>query len=199
MERVVNTAALSNTDLSEEVLYGLFFADVALEEVPLDYIEGGLLGLSVSDSGVEDNKLYLRVNYNISYPLKLLGTNGVHIYQQRCARIWNGYDPNQNKEDESYVYVAKYGQVYHESRYCSYINPSISCISRSEIKNVRNADGERYKKCPYCKGSGEYCYITTWGERYHSDLSCSALKRTVYRMKKSEAMEKYDACSKCGH
>ena len=198
MDETVDEVSLLNMeDDSEELLYGAFLINVKKNGVPLDYVVGGLAGLYFLDSKVDDREIHLQVSYLLNYPISILGRQGFYITQKRSARIWNGFDPVQNKMDESYVYVAEYGTVYHSSRYCAYIDPTIHSIKKDEIKSARNLSGSKYKKCPYCKGKSDYYYITIWGDCYHRDIQCSALKRTIYRMTRKEAEEKYKGCSKC--
>lgn len=199
LDELSQTAAVYNNSLfTKESIYGLFLADLKKDDVPMDFVEGGYLGFDFSESYVDEYRVCLDVTYRLQYPLTFLGNQGFIIHQRRCARIWNGFDPNQNKDGEAYVYVAKYGTVYHLSRYCSYIDPTIRSVTKEDLPKARNSSGSKYKKCDCCKGKQDCYYITSWGECYHSDISCSALKRTIYRMKLQEAEESYSRCSKCG-
>ncbi len=199
MENVVNKTALLEDDISEILLSGLFLAEVKLQKVPEDYIEGGFLGFQTLGSEIKDNRIYLRVSYGISYPLSVLGKQSFSVKQQKCARIWNGYDPSQGSGKEGYVYVTKYGKAYHRSKYCKYIDPTIRSVAKNEISSQRNADGGRYERCSCCRKKNSVYYITTWGDCYHGDIHCSGLKRTVYRMKETEAKSRFKECPKCGH
>ena len=72
-------------------------------------------------------------------------------------------------------------------------------VQGKEISGLRNESGGRYYACEHCGGKGGGpAYITDYGDRYHSSLSCSGLKRTVYAVPLSEVIGK-GACSKCGH
>ena len=199
LDELSQTAAVYNNSLlTKESIYGLFLADLKKDDVPMEFVKGGYLGFDFSESYVDEYRVCLDVTYRLQYPLTFLGNQGFIIHQRRCARIWNGFDPNQNKDGEAYVYVAKYGTVYHLSRYCSYIDPTIRSVTKEDLPKARNSSGSKYKKCDCCKGKQDCYYITSWGECYHSDISCSALKRTIYRMKLQEAEESYSRCSKCG-
>lgn len=119
------------------------------------------------------------------------------------ARKWIGYDVikgnNRLKADE-WVYITPNGSVYHRRRNCSYLNPSIHCASINEIKERRNRDGEKYKCCEICgrEHTAGICFYTEYGNRYHTSLQCSGLKRTVKRVKLSEVKGRRP-CSKCGN
>ena len=68
------------------------------------------------------------------------------------------------------------------------------------IVTVNEALAEGYTACRLCGGEPglfSYYYVTEEGERYHTSLSCSGLKRTVYLVRLSEA-EGRTACSRCG-
>ena len=66
----------------------------------------------------------------------------------------------------------------------------------SMVGSLRNADGARYTRCASCGMEGGTVYITNYGNRYHSSLTCGGLKRMVYLIRLSEA-QGYHACQKC--
>lgn len=119
------------------------------------------------------------------------------------ARKWIGYDVNkestQSLEDE-WVYITKTGKVYHRKRNCRYLNPSIRCGGMNSMEGKRNKNGEKYSRCEICgRGNGEgICFYTEYGNRIHSSLQCSGLKRTVKSVKLSEVGGRRP-CSICGN
>lgn len=100
--------------------------------------------------------------------------------------------------EETYVYITKYGTVYHKSLSCSHLNLHISEVTYSEIESARNASGGKYYPCEYCdehNAEGIY-YITTYGECYHSNKDCRGLLRNVEKILLKEA-ESLEECSDC--
>ena len=96
------------------------------------------------------------------------------------------------------VYVTETGLVYHRDYHCTHLELSIHMVLQSEIESLRNEGGGKYHPCQHCmKGAGGGVYITDTGDRYHSSLSCSGLKRTIYAVPLSEVAGK-GACSRCG-
>ena len=117
-----------------------------------------------------------------------------------CSRKWVGYDPLEGEDKGDYVYVTKYGQAFHRSLSCPYLKPSVHAISEGMVKESRSVSGGKYSSCPKCKGkrNNGTVYITDYGDVYHSSLNCSALKRSVNRIKLEEA-ESYHPCGKCAN
>ena len=121
-------------------------------------------------------------------------------YQEKIRiKAWVGYEkPGFDKDDEETVYVTETGMVYHKDYHCTYLELSIHMIPSEGIENLRNESGGKYYPCEYCmRNGGSGVYITDTGNRYHSSLSCSGLKRTVYAVPLSEVIGK-GACSRCG-
>ena len=95
------------------------------------------------------------------------------------------------------VYITAQGTVYHKSRQCTYLNPSIRQITQEQLDTARNSSGAKYYLCERCgKRSGSGIYITDYGEKYHYDKNCSGLKRSIFSVPLSEVQDK-GACSKC--
>ncbi len=100
--------------------------------------------------------------------------------------------------DHTTVYVAENGVVYHTDRNCTHIHLSIMPTTLEQAKTLRNVYREKYKPCEKCgKHASGTVYITTDGDRYHSSLECSGLKRTVHTMHLDEVGD-LRPCSKCG-
>lgn len=105
---------------------------------------------------------------------------------------WNG------QQTEIYVYVTPNGKKYHFSENCTYLKVVVYAAKSQEIEDLRNASGEIYYPCNFCHSAkGGLVYYTTWGNRYHAQSDCPALKHTVLIIPLSQANGR-SACSKCG-
>ena len=97
-----------------------------------------------------------------------------------------------------YVIVTDNASVYHLTEACTYLSLTVRQVRLSEVEHLRNKDRAKYYPCERCaKGrSGEGCYITTIGRRYHFDRNCSCLKRS-WRWVPIENCS-LPPCSRCG-
>lgn len=117
---------------------------------------------------------------------------------------WIGYDLSagdgtNREEGEEMVYITRSGAAYHRIRSCTYLNPSIQLMGISEAQNAVNSEGRRYTACMACGGNSAVVYVTAGGERYHSTVSCSGLKRTIESVTLQEAIAAgRHACPGCG-
>ena len=95
--------------------------------------------------------------------------------------------------------MAQYGEVYHQTSECTYLKLTIRSVNEADVINMRNDSGSKFRKCKLCKNTlnqFQKVYITNYGDRYHRDLNCSGIKRTI-EMKKLSEVEEFKACSKC--
>ena len=151
----------------------------------------------------EDDCIDLVAEYCIKPPVAVVGYQQRILYSRMRTRAWTGYDnsahgANGGVAKEEIVYVTPDGSVFHRSRGCSYLKLSIAGADKSFLDMQRNQDGSIYYPCEECGSScGNTVYITNYGNRYHSTLGCSGLKRTVIAVSISEAGGR-GACSKCG-
>lgn len=168
-------------------------------------LAGGASSISWLRSSVmqEDDCIDLIAEYRIEPPVAVVGYQQRIMYNRMRTRAWTGYDNTFHGTDSSaagaeIVYLTPDGSVFHRSRECSYLKLSIVAVDRSFLDTQRNKDGSKYYSCEECGGScGNTVYITNYGNRYHSTLGCSGLKRTVMAVPISEAGGR-GACSKCG-
>lgn len=167
-------------------------------EAVSDYVAGGSLGVSLLESDFSGNYVNLRANYFVKLPINFFSVKGIAISQGEMSRKWTGDAQDETAED--YVYVTEHGSVYHRSRTCRYLDLSIRSVDAAAVAELRNKGGSKYEACSVCAAkhpNANRVYITDYGVCYHSDLSCSGLKRTIYLIPLSEAGAR-GACSKCG-
>ena len=118
------------------------------------------------------------------------------------AHSWTGYTQGSSSgegrgsTEDPIVYVAENGTVYHLSRSCTHLDLSIKPVDSSRVGDERNRSGGKYKRCEICGGGSGTVYITEEGDRYHSSLTCSGLKRTIYEMPLSQVGGRR-LCSRC--
>lgn len=161
------------------------------------YVGSKALGISLIGSDLSGPEIVLRADYFVKLPIQFFKIRGVHISQASVSRKWTGDNDRWNSID--YVYITEHGTVYHECRNCKYLDLSIRMVEYAEIGHLRNENKHKYSACNQCVANNKHdlqVYITNYGTCYHSSLSCSGLKRTVYLVPKSDVGNK-GPCSKC--
>lgn len=207
-ESIIYEAAIETVEYLAEFTY-LEKSDVFLAKAKFkDYVDNqsliegyivdGVEGVSFKDSIYLDDEGYvcLCINYQVSINVPLLGDlSGERSYVVR-QKAYLGEEMDEEGEkviqDDIYVYITDNKEAYHLSRSCSHLDLSITTTS------LDKADKMGYQPCQFCGDGVNYgVFITQWGERYHSKSDCSGLKRTVYRVKKTQ-VEELGACERCG-
>lgn len=190
----------SGVQLSPGAVSAIAYARIISKGPPAGCVVGRAFGFDLSESTVSDKDIILVANYTISFPVKLFGRTGMRVTQQARAHRWVGFDPSEGKGgDLETVYITKFGKAFHCSLNCSYLNPSIVPVSIDSVEDRRNSGGHKYYPCPLCRGKASVVYITTYGENYHSLITCSGLKRTIRSTTRSDAQNNgFHACGKCG-
>lgn len=154
------------------------------------YVKHGVSGVQFLGSEIGDEYIVLRV----SYAMEHLGTRSFTIRKRAyTGAAWEAAETDATHAEDAYVYVTDNQAVYHTTRQCSYLRLQIRTSALEQAKQ------SGYDACAFCGRNvqGTQVYVTNEGDRYHSSLTCSGLKRTVYRKKKSEVAG-LAACSRCG-
>ncbi len=165
-------------------------------------IRGGANGLNFYHTKILDNgNVDLIVTYYIHIPYSFLGIADYLVTQRVMAHGWIGYtgiDIKYENNDEIIVYVTPHGTVYHKNRNCTHIQLSIQPYLKKDIEEKRNESGGKYYPCERCGShSKDIIYITDTGDRYHSTVTCSGLKREIIEVPLSQ-VGKRNPCSRCG-
>ncbi len=184
-----------------------------IAEAGQDYLEhsciqGGGNGIQMAESRVMDDgeTVDLVMRYQVEIPAGFPGMTKL-VFIQRCRRrAWVGRCKDEagngagaGEDGKGQVYVTETGTVYHLYRDCTHLRLSLRQAEAEQIESLRNQDGGRYRPCEKCCANGtktQILYITEEGDRYHSTLGCSGLKRTVsaVSMKETSGMA---LCSRC--
>lgn len=163
-------------------------------------VEGGSSGIHCDRSvlSLRTGIAELEAVYALRLPVPLFEIM-VERRETMKVKTWTGYEKGGFGEDsDETVYVTENGLVYHRDYHCTYLDLSIRMVNSEDLESLRNQGGGKYRPCAYCGGGNGRVYITEEGDRYHSTLSCSGLKRTVYAVPLSEVIGK-GVCSRCGH
>lgn len=205
---------ISDTEVINQLIVNIGLPSKIKKRIGEEYlnrslIQGGSSGIHVAICpGEADNQdvVDIVLAYKIKPLVDILGFSEFSMANRCRMKIWSGYNIDdqasidRDNNVEEMVYVAETGVVYHLNSSCSYLNPTISNEYVSNIGNKRNLWGEKYYPCEICGYSkNSNIYITEQGNRYHSKINCSGLKRTVSRLALSEAIKRgLGPCSRCG-
>lgn len=150
-------------------------------------------------------------SYQIKLPIQILQGKTYTFVQRSRVRGFIGTtgfgagngNANTGSAEDTIVYITDTGTVYHRSAECTHLKLSISSVNFSEISQLRNEYGSKYKPCEICVKTAKIAdsnsvYIAKEGNRYHNDKNCSGLKRTVIEVKLSEVGGR-PPCSRCGN
>lgn len=196
---------LSGVALTELYAKGQIIKYAGSSYLDQSCIVNGSGGISLAGSSVmgSGDIIDIKVSYRVKSLIALMGFDAFSMSQRYYAKAWTGYDVTQYVSDleqqDPMVYVTETGTVYHTDRNCVYLNPSVEFLSIEAVEDRRNQSGGKYYPCEICGGSaasGEV-YITSQGSRYHGQLNCSGLKRTIYTVPLSQTGGR-GRCSKCG-
>lgn len=175
--------------------------NIGSERLERSIVEGGSAGLDASGTVASPTTgvVQMHVKYRILLPIRFFGRLGMVCEDGFRIKGWNGYQKEgMFTPREDIVYITETGMVYHKDYHCTHLDLSIQMATKSQVKTMRNEVGEKYHVCERCGiSAGNRVYITKQGNRYHSSLGCSGLKRKIYAIPKSEVMGK-GACSRCG-
>jgi len=180
-------------------------ADLA-KKINEKYIENGIDGLDFSESDFSDDEIIdLKVKYTGNVPFNLIKDINPVFYIRAISHKDNGYTDGLsgyvNSNNLEYVYITYNSSVYHMSKNCSHIKLAISQTDSKNVKKLRNLNGHKYYPCEVCKSSlkDNVLYVTDDGTKYHNDITCSGLKRSVRRVTMEKALgEGKRACNRCG-
>lgn len=179
----------------------LFQKELAGQKEVARYVRGGTLGISLLGSRFERDEISLRAQYQMGLPVKVFRIQVFPIEQRADGRKWTGWNgAGVDGNGDIWVYITEHGTVYHTVSSCRYLSPSVRAVDFSQITLLRNMDGEKYRECESCNGQGDrlgQVYITDYGNRYHTNLGCSGIRRTIFMVRLSDAGDKRP-CSKCG-
>jgi hypothetical protein len=190
-----NTAVLSEKaySLAKYAYLGEAVADTAGLAGSIDVITGN------------DDIIDLVKRYHIDVPFDLLNAYDPYTVDRVRVRAFTGYDNLHHLHDdlsapEEMVYVTDHGSVYHRSLGCSHLNLNIRSVDFEKVSKERANDGSKYYPCEYCMKHGSHpgtVYVTDDGNRYHSALSCSGLKRSIHEVPLSQVS--LPPCKECGN
>lgn len=195
------TAVESSMMEEEELLFlsAKAYLLYALEDSALvsKYVDGGAWGIWLWGSAFDGEDIVLQAGYEVKLPISFLGIDTIELSSQNRFRKWNG--DRMIEEQGDYVYVTPTGEVYHATLTCRSINLSVKPSSIDAIPYLRGKNGQKYYECSRCDwkdSKKERVYYTDYGTLYHKDIACSAIKRTVEKVKKEEVTERRP-CSFC--
>lgn len=188
-------------------LNSLYIQGMLQKACPASYLKQmgvrfGRAGIRTEKSRIREGneRIDLRADFCVETLFALPVRKDVEAFSRAAARAWTGYDGSSagaGGSSSGMVYRTVSGSVIHTDPECSYLNPSVTAADPASVAGRRNLYGERYRPCELCpKGAAGQVYITDTGNRYHTSLGCSGLKRTVLAIPVDEA-EDCPVCSKC--
>lgn len=174
---------------------------IGAERLERSIVEGGSSGIHCVKSYLSPQTGIgeLTAEYDIKLPIPMFHIPSITYTETMRIKAWTGYEKGGfGDENADTVYITETGIVYHRDYHCTHLELSIRMVQTADLPALRNESGGKYHPCERCSHRGEGAvYITDSGDRYHSTLSCSGLKRTIYAVKISEVVGK-GACGKCG-
>ncbi|MCD8299719.1 MAG: pilus assembly protein [Clostridiales bacterium] len=178
----------------EQLLFRKYMNDHGYES---SVLTNDLASIVLYDESSEEDYVTLVASYDAKLPIAFWKLSSLPVSQCVKMKKWTGDDPGDDgSEDAEYVYITPTGSAYHTSADCSYLKLSTRSVSFSEIDSLRNKSGGIYYPCS-CYNGSSLVYVTDYGTEYHSDLNCSSLKRTIYKVNIDDVGDRH-ACSKCG-
>lgn len=168
-------------------------------------IKGGIAGISYIKSSVMENGgiVDITTTYGLKYPVNM-SLPTIILGNRYYGHAWVGYEGiggkhNSGEEMDPIVYITPSGTVYHMTINCRHLNPKLMTVLLESVNSMRSNDGSKYYACELCGNKTTFgnVFITEYGNRYHSDINCSGIKRNVKAVHLSEVGGRRQ-CMTCG-
>lgn len=185
---------VSGQDEITELLYEPLLLQALRKEERIEHLR---ISLNKTEGVIQ-----AEISYVFCMETGILPEAEISVVQKFCflPYVGVGGEEEERNDAEDVVYITEKGTVYHEKRSCTYLEIRLEAVSPEEIGRKRNSGGEKYSACELCgkteRSDLNQVYISTSGNRYHSRIDCSSLKRVVKEIKREEAA--LPPCSKCG-
>lgn len=202
---------MDNDILISGINIGYAWKEILTEEVK-SYakkvnVYGGYAGISIIDSKINKNDEGIndiKVNYRISMDFLGGAFHSLRLSNRCYFRSWTGVSivkKNTGDKINQTVYITRTGDVYHLTDTCTYIKIAVAKVKYSEISNLRNETGAKYRVCTKCADKqledDDIIFITASGTKYHCDSKCSKIKRDVIPVDISQTGNR-KLCNRCG-
>lgn len=161
--------------------------------------------IAAEDMFSENGVIDLILHYIVKIPYLPGEGKGIHLVSRCRIKAWTGFEKKiektEDKTKEKMVYITETGKVYHTNTNCTHLKLSIDEVSFYNLEYIRNQNGGKYYACERCSrnhitNGEEKVLITKTGDRYHCDLKCSGLKRTMTEIPISQVGER-SKCKRC--
>ena len=187
--------------LSAASLKSRIVTHIGKERIENSLIKDGVQGLHCYKTLVNEKTavMQLSIQYEIQIPLLFFKLPSVTYEERILLKGWTGDVIEEEEEKETeVVYVTENGTVYHKEMSCTYLEVRVKGIIAHTIGEARNASGGKYYECELCGEGSHYgiLYVSEYGTRYHTTLSCSKIKRNVYAIPLEDAKGR-KGCEKC--
>lgn len=134
-------------------------------------------------------------NYKMEFPFPDMGLTDLKIALRARVYPWVGSSEGVGGKDEDgkrgrneTIYLTDNREVYHTHADCSHLDLSIIKTDMAGVKQMRNAYGKRYKKCPnFPKNYSGPVYVTEKGDYYYPSTDYGSLTRHDHAARREEA------------
>ena len=153
----------------------------------------------------EDGVIDLVLHYTVKIPYLPGESTEIHLISRCRIKAWIGFEKKvvhtEEKMEEEMVYITETGKVYHTNINCTHLKLSIDEVALYNLEYIRNQNGGKYYACERCFQNNSTdgtrkVFITKTGDRYHLDLGCSGLKRTITEVPISQVGDR-SKCKRC--
>lgn len=162
-------------------------------------VEGGRKGISVQSAFSSEEEVQVKAIYTLKLSVPFFRSIRFQKDTAVKRRVFSGYVKHRRDYDaagdNSIVYVAENGVVYHKNASCSHI--CLKITGNAAIQDIVRSS--KYAACEKCihKGSSlSTIFVTAYGDCYHSTLGCSGLKRTIKAVRLKD-VGRLRPCSRC--
>lgn len=148
----------------------------------------------IGTSGSEVAYIDLITTETYKHPFSLFGLKDVKVLCRARVYPWigsngigEGVSENGEEGNGEIVYITENQSVYHTHADCTHLNLTVIRTTLGSVKNMRNADGKKYKKCSgFPKNYTGPVYVTPQGSYYYPSVDYGSLTRHVRVVSKSD-------------